>query len=182
MEELETGLAIHNNYYCNKLHHAMNNDCDELYFFWDSREGKSTGSDHLLACKWYYNLVCVLRRSNLGWPPAPHWATIWCVALWRSESSSSSDELYFVRDRSKGKLTGSDHLLAYKRHYNLVCLLRRSNLGLSPALWKYFIHSLDFHSESYKFVTSCRREARGKWNCKICTQSFDRLQNFLHFH
>ncbi len=30
MEELETGLAIHNNNNCDELYHAMNNACDGL--------------------------------------------------------------------------------------------------------------------------------------------------------
>jgi hypothetical protein len=41
-----------------------------------SSQGKSAGSDHRLSHKRYYDLVCVVRRSNLGWPPAPHWVTI----------------------------------------------------------------------------------------------------------
>ncbi len=34
-------------------------------------------------------------RSNLSWPPAPHWDTILCVALSTSKPSAASDELYF---------------------------------------------------------------------------------------
>jgi hypothetical protein len=102
---------------------------DQLYFVWDSSKGTSTGSDHLLIYKRYYNLVCVLRRSNLSWLPSPHSATISCLALSSSTSSAASDQLYFVWDSSKGKSTGSDHLLVYKRYYNLVCVLRRSNLS-----------------------------------------------------
>jgi hypothetical protein len=49
--------------------------------------------------------------------------TISCVALCPSASSAASDQLYFVWDSRKGKSTGSDHHLTYKRYYNLVCLL-----------------------------------------------------------
>jgi hypothetical protein len=100
---------------------------DQLYFVWDSSRVKSTGSDLLLTYKPYYNLICVLMRSNLGWSPAPHWATISCVAL-SSCSTAARDQLYFVWDSSKGKSTGSDYLLTYKRYYNLVCVLMRFNV------------------------------------------------------
>jgi hypothetical protein len=106
---------------------------DRLYFVWGGNKGKLTGSDHHLVYKRYYILVCVLRRSNLGRPPAPHWTTISYLALSTSTSTTASDRLYFVWDGNKGKSTGSDHPLVYKRYYNLVCVLRRSNLGLSPA-------------------------------------------------
>jgi acid phosphatase family membrane protein YuiD len=106
---------------------------DQLYFDWDSSKGKSTSSDHHLIYKRYYNLVCVLRRSNLSWLPSPHSATISCLALLSFTSSTASDQLYFVWDSSKGKSTGSDHRLVYKRYYNLVCVLRRSNLGWLPS-------------------------------------------------
>jgi len=106
---------------------------DQLYFVWDSSKGKSTGSDRILAHKPYYELICSLRRSNLGWSPASHWATISYVALSTCSSTGASEQLYFVWDSSKGKSTGSDHLLAHKRYYNLLCVLRRSNLGWSPA-------------------------------------------------
>jgi hypothetical protein len=49
---------------------------DHFYFVWDSSKGKLTGSDHQLLYGHQHNLICVLRRPNLGWPPAPHWATI----------------------------------------------------------------------------------------------------------
>jgi hypothetical protein len=82
------------------------------------------------------NLVCILRRSNLGWLPATLWATISCERLTTAASTAASDQLYFVWDSSKGKSTGSDHSLAYKRYYNVVCVLRRSNLGRPQApLW-----------------------------------------------
>jgi len=106
---------------------------DQIYFVWDSSKGKSTGSDLIPAYKRYYNLVCVLRRSNLGWPPAPHWATISYVALSTTSWTTASDQFNFVWDGSKGKSTGSDRLLTYKRYYNLVCVLRWSNLGWPPA-------------------------------------------------
>ena len=108
---------------------------DQLYFVWDSSKGKTTGSDHCLSYKRYYNLICVVMRSNLlGWPPAaPHWATITYVALSIYAPSAASDQLYFVWDSSKGKSTGSDHCLSYKRYYNLTCVVMRSNLGWPPA-------------------------------------------------
>jgi hypothetical protein len=74
----------------------------------------------------YNNLVCVLRRYNLGAQPAPHLATISCVALFTFASTGASGQSYFVWDSSKGKSTGSDHLLHYKRYNNVVCVLRRS--------------------------------------------------------
>jgi uncharacterized DUF497 family protein len=103
---------------------------DQLKFVWDSSKGKSTGSDHLHAYNQCYNLVCVLRRSNLGLGLAPHWSTILCVALSTSSPTGASDQLKFVWDSSKGKSSGSDHFLSYNRYYNLVCDLMWSNLGL----------------------------------------------------
>jgi len=105
----------------------------QLYFVWNRSKGKSTGSDHHLAYKRYYNLVFVLSSSNLEWWPAPHWATILYLAPSISASSAASDQLYFVWNRSKGKLTGLDHHLAYKRYYNPVFVLSRSNMDWSPA-------------------------------------------------
>jgi hypothetical protein len=102
----------------------------QMKFVWDSSRGKSTGSDHLHAYNRYCNLVCVLRRSNLGLGLAPHWATILCVALSTSSPAGATVQLKFVWVSCKGKSTGSDHLHAYNRYYNLVCVLRRSNLGL----------------------------------------------------
>jgi hypothetical protein len=66
----------------------------------------------------------------LGWSQAPHWATILCVALSTSSQAGASDQLKFVWGSSTGKSTGSDHLHAYNRYYNLVCVLMWSNLGL----------------------------------------------------
>jgi hypothetical protein len=105
----------------------------QIYFVWDSSKGKSTGSDHLLTYKRYYNLVWELRRSNLGWPQATHSAIVSYVAQSTSSTSTASAQLYFVWGSRKGKSTGSDHLLTYKRYYNLVWELRRSNLGLPQA-------------------------------------------------
>jgi hypothetical protein len=109
---------------------ASSGASDQSYFVWDSSKRKSTGSDHLLTYNRYYNLVCVQRKSDLGWPQSPHWATISCVALSTSASSGASVRLYFVWESSKRKSTGSDHLLTYKRYYNLVCVRMRSDLGL----------------------------------------------------
>jgi surface antigen len=106
---------------------------DQLRFVSDSSKGKSTASDHHLAYKRHCNLVCVLKRSILGWSPAPRWAAISCVALSTSAPTAASDQLCFVWDSSKAKSNTSDHHLAYKRHCNLVCVLRRSILGWSPA-------------------------------------------------
>jgi len=115
---------------------ASTGSSDQLNFVWDSSKGKSTWSNYRLTYKRYYNLVCVLRRYKLGWPPAPLWASISCLALSISSATGASDEVYFVWDSSKGKSTGSDHRLTYKRYYNLVCVLRRSNLGWPPVpLW-----------------------------------------------
>jgi hypothetical protein len=85
----------------------------EFDFVWDGSKCKSAGSDHLFAYKRYYNLVCVLRWSSLGWPTAPHRAPISCVALSTSTPSDATDQLILVLNRRKGKSTGSDHLLAY---------------------------------------------------------------------
>jgi hypothetical protein len=100
---------------------------DQIYFVWDSSKGKSTGSHHLLTYNRYYNLVCVVTRSNFGWPPAPHWATISYVALFTLTSTGATDHMYFDWDGGKGKSAGSHHLLTYNRYYNLVCVLTRSN-------------------------------------------------------
>jgi len=109
-----------------------------IYFVWDSSKGKSTGSDLHFTYKRYYNLVCVLKQSNLGWPPTLHWATISCLPLSTSCPSTASKEIYFVCDSSKGKSegksTGSDHHFTYKRYYNLVCVLKQSNMGWPPTL------------------------------------------------
>jgi hypothetical protein len=110
---------------------------DQLYVVWKRRTGKSTMSDHRLIYIRYYNLVCVLRlslrRSDLGLPQAPHWATISCVAPSIYASTTAPDQLYFGSDSSNGKSTVSDHRLTYKRYHNLVCVLRRSNLGRPQA-------------------------------------------------
>jgi hypothetical protein len=106
---------------------------DQLCFVLGRSKGKSTGSDHLLIYKRHYNLVCVLSRSNLDLPPAPHWDTISCFALSTSASTAARDQLCFVLNRSKGNATGLDHLLIYIRYYNVVCVLRRSNLDWPPA-------------------------------------------------
>jgi len=106
---------------------------DQIYFVWDSSKGKSTASDQRLSNKRYYNLVWVLRRSNLDWPPAPHCVTISCVAMCTSAPYTASIKIYFVRDSSKGKSTASIHRFTYKRYYNLLYVLRRSNLCWSPA-------------------------------------------------
>jgi hypothetical protein len=106
---------------------------DRLYIVCDGSKGKSTGSDQLLNYILFYNFVCQLRRSNLGRPPSPHWATISCVALSISASTVAIDRLYVIGDNNKGKSTGSFHLLNYKLHYNFVCELMRSNLGWPPS-------------------------------------------------
>ena len=59
----------------------------------------------------------------MGWSPAPHWATISCVALSTPGPTAASDPIKFVWDSSKGKSTGSDHCRAYKRYYNVICVL-----------------------------------------------------------
>ena len=104
-----------------------------IYFVWDSRKGKSTGSDHCLTYIRCHNLVCARMRSNLDLPPATHWATISNLSLSTSASSAATDSLYFDWDSRKGKSTGSDHHLTYIRYYNLVCVRMRSNLGWPPA-------------------------------------------------
>jgi hypothetical protein len=106
---------------------------DPLHVVCDSSKRKSTGSDHRLTYKRYYKLVCVLKRSNLGWTPATHSDTTSCVALSTCASTGVSDQLYVVRDSSKRKSTGSDHRLTYKRYYDLVCVLKRSNWQLELA-------------------------------------------------
>jgi hypothetical protein len=95
---------------------------DHLCFCWDSSKGKSTGSHRHLDYKRYYDLVCIVMRSNLVWSPAPHWATISCLVLSTSSSSAASDQLCFGWDSSKGKSTGSHRHLAYKRYYDLVSM------------------------------------------------------------
>jgi len=52
-----------------------------------------------------------IMRTNLGWPPAPHWPTLSCVALSVLASTAASDQLYFVWDTSRGKSAASDHHL-----------------------------------------------------------------------
>jgi hypothetical protein len=79
---------------------------DQFYFVWDTSIDKSTSSDKCRTYKRYYNVVYVLKRSNLGWPPAPHWASIKYLPLSTSASTGASDQFYFVWDTSKGKATG----------------------------------------------------------------------------
>ena len=74
---------------------ASTGPCDAFHFRWDSRKGKSTGSDHLYNHKRYYNLVCVRRRSDLGRPPAPHWAATSYNALLPCASTGASAQLHF---------------------------------------------------------------------------------------
>jgi hypothetical protein len=81
----------------------------------------------------------------LGWPPAPHWATISCVALSESAATGASDQIYFVWDSSKGKSTGSDHYITCKRYYNLVCAMMRTKLGWPLALHISTISYLAFY-------------------------------------
>jgi hypothetical protein len=69
----------------------------------------------------------------VGLPPSPHSASISCVVLSTSAPTGASDQLYFVWDSSKRKSTGSRHRLTYTRYYNLVCVRRRSTMGLPPA-------------------------------------------------
>jgi len=115
---------------------ASNGASDQLYFPWDSSKRKSTGSDHPITYKRYYNPVLELRRSSLGLPPAPLWAAISRLALPTCASTGASEKLCFVWDSSVRKSTGSDHPLTYKRYYNPVCALRRSSLVFPPApLW-----------------------------------------------
>jgi hypothetical protein len=106
---------------------------DQFYFVWNSSKGESTGSDHLLTNKRRYNLIHVLRRSDLRLLPAPHCAAISFVALPTSASTGASDQFYFVWDSSKGESTGSDHLLMSPQHYILVCVRMRSNLEFGLA-------------------------------------------------
>jgi hypothetical protein len=106
---------------------------DQLYVVLDSSKGKSTGSDHVLLYLQHFNLVWVQVRSDLGWPPAPHWAAFSFVALSTSASTGARGQLYFVWDSSKGGSTGSDHLLSNTRHYNLIWVRLRSDLGWPPA-------------------------------------------------
>jgi len=106
---------------------------EQLHLVWDSNKRKSTGSGHPLIYKRYYNLVWVRMRSNLGWSPAPHWATTSYLALPTCASTGASCPLYFVWDGSKRKSTGSDHPILLQRHYKLVCVRMRSNLGWPQA-------------------------------------------------
>jgi WD40 repeat protein len=50
---------------------ASSGASDRLCFVWDGSKGKSNGSNHHRTYRRYYNLLCVLRRSILDWPPAP---------------------------------------------------------------------------------------------------------------
>jgi hypothetical protein len=94
---------------------------------------KSNGSGHHRTYTRYYNLLCGLEWTNLGWPPAPHWATTSYVAQSMSASSGVSEQLQFVWDDSKNKSTGSGHHRTYTRYYNLLKGLERSKLSLPPA-------------------------------------------------
>jgi len=106
---------------------------NQIYFIWDRSKGKSSVTDHHFVYKCYYNLVCVVMRSNWGRPPAPQWAALLCVAMCTCSSTGASDQIYFIWDRRKGKSSGSDHPLVYKRYCNLVCVVMRSNWGWPPA-------------------------------------------------
>jgi hypothetical protein len=84
---------------------------DQLYFVWDGSKDKSTCSGHHLVWKGHYNLVFVQMRSNLGWPSATFGDSKSSVALSTSASAGASDQLYFVWDSSKRKLTAIYHHL-----------------------------------------------------------------------
>jgi len=78
-------------------------------------------------------------------------------------STAASDQIYFVWDSIKGKLTGSDHLLAYGRHDNLVFVLERSNNSLfgivakgnQPAYSVYALLAVTFISHGSRGVLIC---------------------------
>jgi len=124
-EEVQFGLAASTTWatmsYLALSSYASTAASDQIHFVWDSSKGKSIGSDHPFTYKRHYNLVCALRRFNLGWPPAPHWTTISCLAPPTSASTAASLQIHFVWDSSKRKSTGSGHHPTYKRYYNLVC-------------------------------------------------------------
>jgi hypothetical protein len=105
----------------------------QLCFGWDRGKVLSYCSDLSHNYKRYCNLECVLMRSSLGWPPAPHWTTKSYLALSTCASNGASYQLCFVWDSSKSKSTGLDHSHNYKRYCNLECVLMRSNLGWPPA-------------------------------------------------
>jgi hypothetical protein len=108
-------------------------------------------------------------RFNCGWPPAPHWATTSYLALSTSASCGASDQIYFVRESNKLKSTGSDHLLTYLRHYDLVWVRMRSNCGWPAAPHGATISSLalstsastDASDQIYFVWDSSKRKSTG---------------------
>ena len=81
---------------------------DQLYLVWGLTKGKSTGSDHTLAKGRHHNLVlvCFLLKSNLGRPPAPHWADISYVALSTSAAGALVKNLQQLYATKSSRLHG----------------------------------------------------------------------------
>jgi len=50
-----------------------------------------------------------------------------------SSSSGAGQQIQFVWERNKNKRAGSSHHNTYKRHYNILCVVMRANLGRPPA-------------------------------------------------
>jgi hypothetical protein len=69
------------------------------------------------------------QEVQLGWPPAPHWATISCVALSTSASTSASDQLCFVRDAHTIYSTTHDTTTSYVSSRGPIWAGRQHHIG-----------------------------------------------------
>jgi hypothetical protein len=73
-----------------------------------------------------------MRRDeeNLGWPPASHWAAITYAMTVISSSSGAGQQIQFVWDSRHNKWDVTSRHNTYKRHYNILCVVMRENVGL----------------------------------------------------
>jgi len=86
-------------------------------------------------------------RSNLGWLPAPHWASISCVALSLSASTAASDQFNLVWDSSKGKTLG-----------NLTSVLRNKPFPTGTSSFLYTINLVTKMIETERMCTELRKQ------------------------
>jgi len=58
---------------------------DQIWFVWDGNKNWADASPQLTACKWHYNLVCVVMRANLVASTSTRWGNnIECHTFWIS--------------------------------------------------------------------------------------------------
>ena len=121
----------------------------QIQFVWDSRNNKQAGPSRHNTYKRHYNIICVVMRADLGWPPASHWAAITYAMTVISSSSGAGQQIQFVWDSRNNKQAGPSRHNTYKRHYNLVCVVMRADLGWPPAShWAAITYAMTVISSS----------------------------------